>query len=544
MPVGQIVGSMNEVRPVADVMAELVSGFEDAVAASTNSPGVIRRREGRATDEHQRRAPAGPVVVALAVAAGTRSGARRRRDRPPPVAVPGAHAAGRLRSGRPEETDIQGRVPLRDYDSGRVDQGYRCNTEQVAHQGTTGGFKVLRYRDSQGTSARSTTRRCCSPRTCSINAAEGLGVVVLDMNDPRTPRKTADLTSPRRCRARTSRCCSTRSAACWPRCSATRAPTSASSTSTTCTTDCRHPQLLSSTPTGRARPRERLRARRAGPSTPRAPAGRRWSRSTSPTRPTPKPIFQQFGVNYHGLRLSDDGRTMYVANIGNPTERRSSPRRAADPRRLRDPGPQGRPRGQGASPTSTGASARSRRSPSRSPATAATTCSRSTSSPTTRRPVGRPSPSARSAPPGSSTSTTRGTRAWSPTCGSRCTSPTPRNGDQQHDPGALSPVQGYAGHYCSLPDAQGPEARRLLDDRRPACGSSTSATCGTRRRSATSTSRSCRAQPPNPDGPGALRDVAARVGRRRAGRSGTPTQHRVLRRQADQRGRAAAASPR
>ena len=31
MPVGQIVGSMNEVRPVADVMAELVSGFEDAV---------------------------------------------------------------------------------------------------------------------------------------------------------------------------------------------------------------------------------------------------------------------------------------------------------------------------------------------------------------------------------------------------------------------------------------------------------------------------------------------------------------------------------
>jgi NAD(P)H-dependent flavin oxidoreductase YrpB (nitropropane dioxygenase family) len=32
MPVGQIVGSMNSVRPVADVMADLVSGFEDAVA--------------------------------------------------------------------------------------------------------------------------------------------------------------------------------------------------------------------------------------------------------------------------------------------------------------------------------------------------------------------------------------------------------------------------------------------------------------------------------------------------------------------------------
>lgn len=33
MPVGQIVGRMNEVRPVADVMASLVSEFEEAVAA-------------------------------------------------------------------------------------------------------------------------------------------------------------------------------------------------------------------------------------------------------------------------------------------------------------------------------------------------------------------------------------------------------------------------------------------------------------------------------------------------------------------------------
>jgi NAD(P)H-dependent flavin oxidoreductase YrpB (nitropropane dioxygenase family) len=30
MPVGQIVGRMNEIRSVADIMAELVSGFEAA----------------------------------------------------------------------------------------------------------------------------------------------------------------------------------------------------------------------------------------------------------------------------------------------------------------------------------------------------------------------------------------------------------------------------------------------------------------------------------------------------------------------------------
>jgi NAD(P)H-dependent flavin oxidoreductase YrpB (nitropropane dioxygenase family) len=30
MPVGQIVGTMNEIRPVADIIAELVTGFEEA----------------------------------------------------------------------------------------------------------------------------------------------------------------------------------------------------------------------------------------------------------------------------------------------------------------------------------------------------------------------------------------------------------------------------------------------------------------------------------------------------------------------------------
>ncbi len=30
MPVGQIVGRMNEIRPVADIIAELVTGFEAA----------------------------------------------------------------------------------------------------------------------------------------------------------------------------------------------------------------------------------------------------------------------------------------------------------------------------------------------------------------------------------------------------------------------------------------------------------------------------------------------------------------------------------
>ena len=31
MPVGQIVGRMNEIRPVAEIMAELVDGYDQAV---------------------------------------------------------------------------------------------------------------------------------------------------------------------------------------------------------------------------------------------------------------------------------------------------------------------------------------------------------------------------------------------------------------------------------------------------------------------------------------------------------------------------------
>ena len=43
MPVGQIVGRMNEIRPVADIIAELVAGFE----AATERLDGIRRAEPR-----------------------------------------------------------------------------------------------------------------------------------------------------------------------------------------------------------------------------------------------------------------------------------------------------------------------------------------------------------------------------------------------------------------------------------------------------------------------------------------------------------------
>jgi hypothetical protein len=44
----------------------------------------------------------------------------------------------------------QGRVPASAIDSPAAANGYSCNLSLIAHQGETGGFKVLRYLDPQG----------------------------------------------------------------------------------------------------------------------------------------------------------------------------------------------------------------------------------------------------------------------------------------------------------------------------------------------------------------------------------------------------------
>jgi len=113
---------------------------------------------------------------------------------PEPAAVPRA----RCGPGSLPETSIQGRVPKADYLSGRADRGYRCNTRQVAHKGASGGFKTLRYTDSRGNTCAFYDSTLLVGRDVVANllSGDGLGVVVLDMNDPAHPRKTATLMTP------------------------------------------------------------------------------------------------------------------------------------------------------------------------------------------------------------------------------------------------------------------------------------------------------------------------------------------------------------
>jgi hypothetical protein len=108
-----------------------------------------------------------------------------RRAEPPLVATPRAVCG----PGAKPEPGIQGRVP-----AGSATSGLHCNVDLVAHQGTSGGFKVLRYVDTDG-------RECAFYDTAllfPINALKldgtSTGVAVLDMSDPAHPVQTDTLT--------------------------------------------------------------------------------------------------------------------------------------------------------------------------------------------------------------------------------------------------------------------------------------------------------------------------------------------------------------
>jgi hypothetical protein len=254
------------------------------------------------------------AVLAVGLAGVGLSGALSATGSSFPAATPQA-ACG---PGAREETDIQGRVPQADFDSGRAAKGYRCNTRQVSHQGRTGGFKVLRYTDARGHTCAFYDSTLLFPKDSvfQLVSGEGIGVVVLDMADPRKPRKTATL--------RTAAMDTPHESVLVNQRRGLLAAVSGNAATLPgvfdlydVKADCRHPRLLSSTPAA-------ILGHESG-----------WSRDgrtfyasstsgqtlvaldlTDPTTPTP--IFTQAGVNYHGMRVSPDGRTLYVANVGNP----------------------------------------------------------------------------------------------------------------------------------------------------------------------------------------------------------------------------------
>ncbi|MBV8961044.1 MAG: hypothetical protein JO054_07950 [Actinobacteria bacterium] len=116
----------------------------------------------------------------------------RAADPPAPTAVPKATCG----AGSHPETGIQGRVSPEDIASGRAAKGFTCNTEMVSHYGNTGGFRVHRYVDPSGHECAFYDTTLLFPTNLPQNLPELTGVWVLDMSDPKHPVHTDSLLTP------------------------------------------------------------------------------------------------------------------------------------------------------------------------------------------------------------------------------------------------------------------------------------------------------------------------------------------------------------
>ena len=133
-------------------------------------------------------APAGPLNDLLALGQGGGQTPAPvpvlRRAEPRLAATPRAVCG----PGARPEPGIQGRVP-----AGAADEGLWCNATQIAHDGASGGFKVLRYTDTKGRECAYYDTALLFPLNAIRPAGASPGVTVLDMSDPAHPVKTATL---------------------------------------------------------------------------------------------------------------------------------------------------------------------------------------------------------------------------------------------------------------------------------------------------------------------------------------------------------------
>jgi hypothetical protein len=209
----------------------------------------------------------------------------------------------------PETT--QGRAPAADVASGRYAQGYTCNVTEISHVAKSGGYRVERYVDAAGHECAFWDSTLLFPTSAGDQGTDGPGTYVMDMTDPATPVITAVL--------RTSATSSPHESL---RLNQKRGLLAANLAYPTfqpgivdvydVKADCRTPQLLASAPTG-------VLGHEGGFS----PDGMTyWVASlyghtltaidlTDPRAPLP--IFFTDDYQPHGVSISDDGNTLYMA---------------------------------------------------------------------------------------------------------------------------------------------------------------------------------------------------------------------------------------
>lgn len=226
--------------------------------------------------------------------------------------------------GARPEPGLQGRVSAEDVASGRATLGYWCNTELVSRFGNTGfpggsgGYKVYRYTDTAGHECGYYDSTLLFPLNATTQGAQGAnltGVYVLDMSDPGHPVRTESLLTPAMQSPHESLSFN-----------AERGLLAAVMGSPIfypgvvdiydLTKDCRHPVLRSSTPFGILGHEGNF-----------SPDGKTfWVTSTSGNQVSavdvsdpslPALLWTTRDFNFHGLNVSDDGNRLYAADLGN-----------------------------------------------------------------------------------------------------------------------------------------------------------------------------------------------------------------------------------
>jgi hypothetical protein len=213
------------------------------------------------------------------------------------------------RGSLPERT--QGRAPLSDVASGRAAKGYRCNAVQVSHFGATGGFRVERYVDKAGHECGFFDSTLLYPSSLPDQGAEGPGTYVMDMRDPAHPVHTDTLVSPAMQSPHESLRLNTKRGL-LVAAMATPATEPGIVDVYDVSKDCLHPTLLASSPMG-------VLGHEGGFS----PDGNTfWVASlyfhtlaavdlTNPQ--VPRIVYFSYNYQPHGVSISDDGNTLYMA---------------------------------------------------------------------------------------------------------------------------------------------------------------------------------------------------------------------------------------
>jgi hypothetical protein len=213
--------------------------------------------------------------------------------------------------GSNPETGRQGRVPKAEVTSGRAAKGYTCNTQLVSHFGESGGYKVERYVDAAGHECAFYDTTLLFPANAFNPGSNLTGAFVLDMSNPAAPVKTDNLVTPAMSSPHESMLLNAKRGLLV---AVTANPLFYPGVMDVydVTADCRHPILKSSTPMG-------VLGHESGFS----PDGLTFYSSSLygntvaavdlTNEVVPKPLWVSTDYRSHGITVSDDGNRLYMA---------------------------------------------------------------------------------------------------------------------------------------------------------------------------------------------------------------------------------------